>query len=648
MAKLAAPPTMSRQREYIPTESDRTANELAEKRRIAKERAAQRATGRTVAKRQQAAERIASATEELASGIAQANAAAEQMNKAMEQISSGATEASAAAQESQAAAEQLNKGAQVASNTAQSAMEKTDTLQELVRLTSSDIESIITNVGLSAERNMESARMISELERQADEIGQVVRTVAGIADQTNLLALNAAIEAARAGEHGRGFAVVADEVRNLAEGAEKSARSIRELITDIQKEVKVVAKDVQEAGVTGKDEVEKGRAINQQLLRIDKEMQTLSGGCSSINDLSTSIAAAIVQFLKGVEIIAAAAEESASAAAEASSSTAEQMKAMKDIEMATEELAQMAEDLKVNTDSEKSSEQLASTAEQLSATISQANAASQQIMSAIRQIAKGAEQQGSATEESAAAINQVNKQSQDIATKAADALEQVNSMVQLLEANKEAVDKLIVGISESAKASATSAQNVKNLETRVRQIDKIVDAITSVAMQTNMLAVNGAIEAARAGEYGKGFAVVASDIRTLANDSEQNAEKIKDLVRGIQDQVLVVSRDILDVGALAEREMLNAKKSNADLQRIEKDISEVHSGIQNIQRSAEESAVAVEQAQKGVEQIASAAQQSSSAAQQASASATQQAKGMQELSQAIEDISALADELQTA
>ncbi|WP_407656297.1 methyl-accepting chemotaxis protein [Megalodesulfovibrio gigas] len=364
--------------------------------------------------------------------------------------------------------------------------------------------------------------------------------------------------------------------------------------------------------------------------------------------MSASVATAIVQFLKGTEIIASASEEAASAAAQASTSTAEQMKAMKDIETATEELAQMAEDLKVNTDSEKSSEQLAATAEELSATISQANAASQQIMSAIRQIAKGAEQQSAAAEESSSAITQVNRQSQEIAQKAVDALEKVVNMVTLLTESKVAVDNLIVGISTSANVSTTSAENVKSLEVRVRQIDKIVDAITNVAMQTNMLAVNGAIEAARAGEYGKGFAVVASDIRTLANDSEQNAEKIKDLVRSIQDQVLIVSRDILELGSMANKDAHNAKKSTADLLRIEKEIGEVRVGIVSIQSNTGQAALAVEQAQQGVDQIASAAQQGSSAAQQASASATEQAKGMQELSQAIEDISALADELQAA
>ena len=81
--------------------------------------------------------------------------------------------------------------------------------------------------------------MVAELERQSEEIGKIVHAVARIADQTNLLALNAAIEAARAGEHGKGFAVVADEVRNLAEMSEKSARGIQEVVNEIQGQVRL-------------------------------------------------------------------------------------------------------------------------------------------------------------------------------------------------------------------------------------------------------------------------------------------------------------------------------------------------------------------------------------------------------------------------
>jgi len=106
-------------------------------------------------------------------------------------------------------------------------------------------------------------------------------------------------------------------------------------------------------------------------------------------------------------------------------------------------------------------------------------------------------------------------------------------------------------------------KKVTELEQRIRQIDKIVDAISSVAMKTDMLAVNGGIEAARAGEYGKGFAVVASDIRMLATDSADNAEKIKDLVRNIQDKVILVADEIQQVRQAALNQVEIAKEAKS-------------------------------------------------------------------------------------
>ena len=117
----------------------------------------------------------------------------------------------------------------------------------------------------------------------------------------------------------------------------------------------------------------------------------------------------------------------------------------------------------------------------------------------------------------------------------------------LLGENKTGINGLVTGLSTSAEASRASIKQMNALELVSRRIDKIVEAISTVSIQTNMLAVNGAIEAARAGEFGKGFVVVATDIRNLAHDSSENADRIKDLVKAVQDQIGVVGRDLSEI-----------------------------------------------------------------------------------------------------
>jgi hypothetical protein len=113
----------------------------------------------------------------------------------------------------------------------------------------------------------------------------------------------------------------------------------------------------------------------------------------------------------------------------------------------------------------------------------------------------------------------------------------------------------------AAQMSLGSAKNVLELEERTRRIDKIVDAIVMVTVQTRMLAVNGNVEAARAGEFGRGFSVVAGDIRSLANESSENADRIKDLVKSIQGQITKVVTDIEGAGIKAKEPKPSAPRS---------------------------------------------------------------------------------------
>jgi methyl-accepting chemotaxis protein len=612
----------------------------------AKKLADEKARARTLARAQAVAEKLSTATDQVSSAIAEATGAVEELEKTMHTIAAGADQASAAAEESRAAINQIEKASDTANARAEVSLRRVNELQLLARSTTTDLEALIKGVGDAADANLESAKMIAELERQSEEIGKIVHAVTRIADQTNLLALNAAIEAARAGEHGKGFAVVADEVRNLAEISEKSARGIQEVVNEIQSQVKVVAGDTEAAGKKGREEVEKAKVITQDLLKIAGDLEEIQANCTEIQKNAADALTGAKTYLKGAEEIAAAAEEATSACQEAQKSTQEQSKAYSEMSDAARSLAEMAEALKTSTNAQKSAEELAATSEELSTNAEELKASSQQISTAIEQINKAAGAQAKAAEASNALGAQMRAAAKGMGDRAEASVEKALGTQKLLASNKENVDALIVNVGKGAEAAGESARNILELEERTRRIDKIVDAIVMVTVQTKMLAVNGNVEAARAGEYGRGFSVVAGDIRSLANESSENADRIKDLVKNVQTQITKVAGDIELAGSTARAEMERAKVSTANLDRIAKDSEIVVADIQEIAKASGENAAGLEQAGKASQQIATAAEETERASTEAAGASEQGLKAAQEIAQAIEDIASQADELQ--
>jgi len=608
----------------------------------------QRKRARTLAKQQQAAERIAAATAEIAAGINEAASAAEELKRASDQIASGAAEAANAAQESLVACQQMGSAITRQLRASEVGQTKMESTQVLVQRTSTDVAALISNVSIAADRQQGSVELIAELEKQAANIGDIVKAVGRIADQTNLLALNAAIEAARAGKHGKGFAVVADEVRTLAETSEKSAKQIADLVGQIQVDVKAITSGINTSATAINDEVEKGKLVTAQLEQIRLDAIEVVTGIREIAAGAVQSNAAALQALKGSEEIAAASQEQSAAAEESAKSIQEQSQALAECEQTAQALTELAEDLKNSTDIAKSSEEMASSSEELSSAIQEINRSSSQVMTALDEIRRGAQTSASATAESAAAMGQIERGLEIAQGRASLSVDKLTNMKALLGTNKTSVDQLIAGIQDSATATRASIAQVKDLAVVSRRIDKIVEAIATVSVQTNMLAVNGSIEAARAGEFGKGFAVVATDIRNLARDSAENADRIKDLVKSVQDQIQTVSRDLDEIVEAALGEVEKAKATTANLVSIETDVADVQNGASEILASANEIAAAISQAKKGVDQISAAAQQSERAADEAATAARQQSQGAEELVNAVEEIASLADELQTA
>jgi methyl-accepting chemotaxis protein len=614
--------------------------------RVTREAEAERKRARNMAKQQQVAERISGATTELSGAVTEAAGAVEQLKQAVQDIASGAAEAAGAAQESLAAMTQIATSVNRQREAAETSRHKTDAIVTLVATVTVEIEKMVTAVDSAATRQGEATQLAQELERQAEKIGDIVKAVMRIADQTNLLALNAAIEAARAGQHGKGFAVVADEVRTLAETSEKSARDIQTLVAQIKDAVKVVATGIDASSRAASGEAEKGKAVTAQLLGISKEMERLLAGVQEIAVGAAQMDRSAAEGRRGAEVIGSAAEEQSSACEEAQRTVDEQTTALDQAEKETQELATLADDLRTSTDIAKSAEEVAGSAEQLSSAIEEISRSSKQVFVALEQISKGAQQQAAAATESLQAAAEIEKAAQVADSRAGEGFARAKAMAETVQENQAAVGAMVDGIRQGVEAGRRTQEQVNALELVTRRIDKIVESISTVSVQTGMLAVNGAIEAARAGEYGKGFVVVATDIRNLANESAENAEHIKDLVKATQDQIYRVRRDLEETTMASIAEADKAKGIVTTLEGVGRDMASIVVGSSEVQKASGEIMTAIAQAKVGASQISAAAEQAEKKAVLAATASRQQEQAAQQLAQAIEEIASLADGLQ--
>ncbi len=292
------------------------------------------------------------------------------------------------------------------------------------------------------------------------------------------------------------------------------------------------------------------------------------------------------------------------------------------------------------------SEHIAAAAQEISSSSEELSATSEQITSTVGEISKGAQEQAIKVEEVSRSMSDMSRSVQEVACQSQQAAGNTVESNRLMKSLGDMSKDLLLKMDNIKSAVGESSNVIMELDDKSKQIEEIVSLITSIADQTNLLALNAAIEAARAGEHGRGFAVVADEVRKLAEDSGNAAKEIAKLINyiqtGTQNAVssMKVGTDEVSIGAVSLEKAVN------EIEKVVGTGENIMRMVQEIAAASEQQAASIEEVTSSVEEVSAISEETAGSTTEASASVQEQTASMNELSRSAQELAGIASDMQ--
>ncbi|AUY33773.1 methyl-accepting chemotaxis protein [Pseudomonas soli] len=240
---------------------------------------------------------------------------------------------------------------------------------------------------------------------------------------------------------------------------------------------------------------------------------------------------------------------------------------------------------------------------EVSSATEQVNEVALRVISASNSSMANSDEQSNRTNSVAAAINQLGAAAQEIAGNAAQASQHASSARLLAEEGQQVVQRNIDAMNRLSDLIVTSSEHIETLNNKTVNIGQILEVITSISQQTNLLALNAAIEAARAGEAGRGFAVVADEVRNLAHRTQESAQQVQTMIEELQ----VGARESVDTMGQSQRHSQDsmdiANQAGERLGSVTQRIGEIDGMNQSVATATEEQTAVVDSINMDINEI---------------------------------------------